>query len=509
MSRTIAIFDTTLRDGEQSPGCSMTVNEKVEVARQLEELGVDVIEAGFAVASKGDFESIRRISRNVRTAAVASLARALPGDIEIAWEAISQAAHPRIHTFISTSDIHMARKLKKTRDEVLEIVDQAVRLASGLCPEVEFSAEDATRSDPEFLCRVIEKAIRAGASVVNIPDTVGYTTPHEYGRLIARIRENVPGIDKAVISVHCHNDLGMAVANTLAAALAGVGQVECTINGIGERAGNAALEEIVMALKTRRDVFDLDCGIDTQQIYRTSRLVSSVTGTALPPNKAVVGANAFAHESGIHQHGVLSDKSTYEIMCPEAIGLPGNQIVLGKHSGKHAFESRVKSLGYNSTPQELDKIFERFKELADKKKTVSDLDIEALIHNLSPGDPEIYKLDRYTINSGNTITPTASIRMIRDGAAGEDAATGDGPMDAAFRAIEKIIGTRFELQDFFVRSVTGGKDAQGEVVVKMRADGRTAVGRGLSTDIIGAGIHAYLNAANKILAGTAPAEPAK
>ena len=509
MSRPIAIFDTTLRDGEQSPGCSMTVNEKVEVARLLEELGVDVIEAGFAVASKGDFESIRRISKTVRKTGVAALARALPGDIETAWESVREAAHPRIHTFISTSDIHMERKLKKTRDEVLDIVEGAVRLARSLCPEVEFSAEDATRTDPEFLCRVIEIAVRAGAAVVNIPDTVGYTTPIEYGRLITRIRENVPGIDKTVISVHCHDDLGMAVANTLAAAQAGVGQVECTINGIGERAGNAALEEIVMALKTRRDIFGLDCGVDTRQIYRASRLVSSVTGTALPPNKAIVGANAFAHEAGIHQHGVLSDKRTYEIMSPESIGLPGNRIVLGKHSGRHALERRVKSLGYNATSQELDKIFERFKELADKKKTISDADIESLMHNLLPGTPEIYKLDRYTINSGNTITPTASIRMIRDGAVGEDAATGDGPMDAAFRAIEKIIGTKFELQDFSVRSVTEGNDAQGEVVVKMRSAGRTAVGRGLSTDIIGAGIHAYLNAANKILAGAAPAEPTR
>ena len=368
MSRPIAIFDTTLRDGEQSPGCSMTLKEKLEVARSLEALGVDVIEAGFAIASKGDFEAVRAVARTVRTCGIATLARALPKDIETAWEALREAARPRIHTFIATSDIHMKYKLKKTREEVLEIVDRSVRLARNFCPEVEFSAEDATRTDLEFLYRVIERAVAAGAGVINVPDTVGYTTPQEYGRLITGIRENARGVDKAVISVHCHDDLGMAVANTLSAALAGAGQLECTVNGIGERAGNAALEEVVMALNTRRDVFDVGCRVDTKQIYRTSRLVSAVTGTALPPNKAVVGANAFAHESGIHQHGVLSAKSTYEIMSPESVGLSGNNLVLGKHSGRHAFESRMKEMGYALAAEDLDRVFEQFKELADKKE---------------------------------------------------------------------------------------------------------------------------------------------
>jgi len=506
MSRPIAIFDTTLRDGEQSPGCSMTLKEKLEVARCLEALGVDVIEAGFAVASKGDFEAVRAVARSVRTCGIAAFARALPGDIETAWEALRDSARPRIHTFIATSDVHMKYKLKKTREEVLEIVDRSVRLARNLCPEVEFSAEDASRTDPEFLYRVIERAVAAGANVINVPDTVGYTTPQEFGRLIAGIRAHVNGIDKAVLSVHCHDDLGMAVANTLSAALAGAGQLECTVNGIGERAGNAALEEVVMALNTRRDVFDAACRIDTKQIYKASRLVSAVTGTALPPNKAIVGANAFAHEAGIHQHGVLSEKSTYEIMSPESVGLSGNNLVLGKHSGRHAFESRMKEMGYVLAAEDLDRVFAQFKELADKKKTVSQLDLEALVHDASPRAPEIFNLERYTINSGNTIAPTASVRMVRNGTASENASTGDGPMDAAFRAIDAIVGPGFELEDFAVRSVTAGPDAQGEVVVKMRRDACTAVGRGLSTDIIGAGIRAYLNAVNKILAGSDPGE---
>lgn len=507
MKNHVAIFDTTLRDGEQSPGCSMTLGEKLEVARQLEELGVDVIEAGFAIASKGDFESIKQVARTVKKSGVAAFARALPKDIEAAWEAVRESPRPRIHTFIATSDIHMKYKLKKTREEVLEIAEKSVRMARNLCPEVEFAAEDATRSDPEFLYRVFETVIKAGACVINVPDTVGYTTPQEYGRLITGVRENVRGIEKATISVHCHNDLGMAVANTLAAAYAGAGQLECTVNGIGERAGNAALEEVVMALRTRHDFFDCGCRVDTKQISRTSRLVAAVTGTSIPPNKAVIGANAFAHEAGIHQHGVLSEKSTYEIMSPESVGLTGNLLVLGKHSGRHAFDARVKELGYSLEPAELERIFEQFKELADKKKTVSSLDIEALIHNVSPHVPELYKVDRYSVQSGNTIAPTACLTMIRDGKSSEDAATGDGAIDASFRAMEKIVGHKFELMDFSIRAVTGGMDAQGEVVVKLRKDGCMAVGRGLDTDIIGAGIYAYLNAVNKILAEKELKEP--
>ncbi len=501
MSQNIMIFDTTLRDGEQSPGCSMTLLEKLDVAARLEELKVDVIEAGFAVASRGDHEAVKAVSGAVKDCVVASLARALPKDIDVAWDALRRARRPRIHTFVATSDIHMLHKLKKSPDEVVAIAAEAVRYAKKLCEDVEFSAEDATRSDPDFLVRVFDAAIRAGATVINVPDTVGYTTPMEYHDLIARLRDRVPGIDRVGLSVHCHNDLGMAVANTLAAVRAGATQVEGTINGIGERAGNAALEEIVMSLQTRKALFDRDCRVDTTRIYRTCKLVSTLIGRPIPDNKAIVGANAFAHEAGIHQHGVLSETSTYEIMTPQSVGLSENKLVLGKHSGRHAFEARLKKMGYALPPADLDRAFEKFKDLADRKKAVNELDIEALLQNARMDVPPIYALDRFIINSGSAITATAAVRMSRDGRTREEVAVGDGPMDAAFKAVEKIMGTSFHLEDYSVRSVGGGRDAQGEVVVKILRHGAAAVGRGLSTDVVEAGIRAYVNAANRMLSG--------
>lgn len=501
MPRQIKIFDTTLRDGEQSPGCSMNLQEKLEVAKWLDRLKVDVIEAGFAIASKGDLEAIKAVAETVKVCKVAALARVLPKDIDAAWEGVKGAKQPRIHVFIATSDIHMKHKLKMTPDQVIETTEKMVRYAKKYCNDIEFSAEDATRSDPEFLHKVLEKAIAAGATVINIPDTVGYTTPDEFSKLVRSVKNNVPNVDKAEISVHCHNDLGMAVANTLAAANVGATQLECTINGIGERAGNAALEEVVMAINTRKDVFDSVCEVDTKQIYRSSKFVSTLIGVPISPNKAIVGANAFAHEAGIHQHGVLSEKSTYEIMSPESIGLSDNKIVLGKHSGRHAFEKRLRELGYNLEKEELNLTFKQFKELTDKKKVVSDWDIEALVQSKQMFVPEIYRLEQFIINSGNAITATANIRMVKDNEVREEVSTGDGPMDAAFKAIEKIVGMSFKLEDYFVHSVTEGKDAQGEVAVKICKGDRRVVGRGLSTDVVEAGIHAYVNAVNKILNG--------
>jgi 2-isopropylmalate synthase len=499
MAQEIKIFDTTLRDGEQSPGCSLNHSEKLEVARQLERLKVDVIEAGFAIASPGDFDAIRAIAAEIKDAGVAALARTKTEDIDAAAGAVKNAARPRVHTFIAASPIHMHFKLKMTPDDVLATTREKVGYARSLCPEVEFSAEDATRSDPEFLCRVFEAAIAAGAAVINVPDTVGYTTPEEFAELIRHLMNRVPNIDKAQVSVHCHNDLGMAVANTLAAARAGATQLECTINGIGERAGNAALEEVVMALRTRGDRFALGCGVDTRQIFRTSKLVSSLIGVPLPPNKAVVGGNAFAHESGIHQHGVMSKEITYEIMTPESIGLKENRIVLGKHSGRHAFEDRLKSLGYALTKEELDATFGLFKGLADKKKKISDWDIEALVMREYWNSPEVYRLERFIINSGNTITSTANIKLGRNGESREEVAQGDGPIDAAFKAIEKIVGDKYTLEDFSLRSVTAGKDAQAGVSLKLRRGEHVVVGKGLSTDVVEAGILAFVNAVNRLL----------
>jgi len=502
MSRRIYIFDTTLRDGEQSPGCSMNLQEKLQVARQLERLKVDVIEAGFAVSSPGDFQSVKSIAESVKNSTVASLSRALPQDIDKSWEAVKNAVSPRIHVFLATSPIHMQYKLRMSPEEVLERAKKMVAYAKQYCSDIEFSAEDATRSQPEFLYRVFEAVIDAGATVINVPDTVGYTTPDEFYELINNIRENVSNSDKAKIAVHCHNDLGLAVANTLAAARAGATQLECTINGIGERAGNAALEEIVMAIKTRPQQFDLDVQIDTTQILRTSKLISSITGSPVQPNKAIVGSNAFAHESGIHQHGVLAEKSTYEIMTPESIGLSKNNMVLGKHSGRHAFEDRLVELGYNLTKKELDETFIRFKALADKKKVVQDADLEVLLQHKSVEIPEMYKLDRFVINTGNTITATASVRLIKQSEEEmliEEVSTGDGPIDAAFKAVEKAVGANFTLEDYTIRSVTEGLDALGEAYVKIRSGARVYTGKGVSTDVFEASVLSYVNAINKMI----------
>jgi len=499
VERQIKIFDTTLRDGEQSPGCSMNLQEKLQVARQLEALKVDVIEAGFAIASPGDFNSVKTIAQNIKNCSVASLARTLTKDIDRAWEAVQYSQRPRIHTFIATSDIHMKHKLKQTPQEVLESAVNAVKYAKKLCEDVEFSAEDATRSDHEFLYKIFEEVIKAGATVINIPDTVGYTTPDEMYTLVKNIKENVGNIHKAEISVHCHDDLGMAVANTLAAVKAGATQLECTINGIGERAGNAALEEIVMALKTRKDFFGCNSNIDTKQIIRSSRLLTTITGVQVQPNKAIVGVNAFAHESGIHQHGVLEERSTYEIMTPDSVGLSENKMVLGKHSGRHALGERLKALGYELNKEELDKAFTKFKDLADKKKVVYDRDIEAIVTKDVMETEKIYELKQFVINSGNTITATASVTLKREDQEVEEVSTGDGPVDAAFNAIEKIVGLQLVLDDYALHSVTEGKDAQGEAIVKIRNEERLFTGRGLSTDVVEASIEAYVDAVNKLL----------
>jgi len=495
----IKIFDTTLRDGEQSPGCSMNTEEKLRVALQLEKLGVDVIEAGFAVSSLGDFEAITAVSKIIRDAKVASLARTLEKDIDRAWEAIKDAKMPRIHTFIATSDIHMKYKLKMTEEEVLDRVISMVKYARNYCDDVEFSAEDASRTRPEFLYRVVEEAIKAGATVINIPDTVGYAMPQEFGELIRKIKCNVPNIDKVDISVHCHDDLGLAVANSLFAIENGAVQVECTINGLGERAGNASLEEVVMAIDTRKDYFKVEHKIETTQIYRSSKLVSTLTGINVQPNKSIVGANAFAHESGIHQHGVLTEKTTYEIMKPESIGLSQNRMVLGKLSGRHAFEEKLKEMGYNLNEEQIKNAFQKFKDLADRKKDISDKDIEALVQEKVAKIPEVFQLETYQISSGDKVVSTATISVKRNGNVYTEAATGSGPIDAAFKAMERAVGFTLNLEDYSLKAVTGGKDALGEVIVRVSKNGNAFVGRGVSTDIIEASVRAYLNAINKAL----------
>ena len=500
MSTRIKIFDTTLRDGEQTPGVNLNIQEKLEIARQLAKLGVDIVEAGFAISSPGDFMAVKTVAENVKGITVASLCRTVEKDIDRAWEALQNAESPCIHTFIATSDIHMKYKLKMSGEEVLQRAAAMVKYARAYCGMVEFSAEDASRTRPEFLYRVLEAVINAGATIVNIPDTVGYASPEEFGLLIKRIKDNVANIDKADISVHCHNDLGLAVANSLAAMRNGATQLECTINGLGERAGNASLEEIIMGIETRKDYYgNIIHNIDTRQIYRTSKLVSSLTGLNVQPNKAIVGANAFAHESGIHQHGVLAEKTTYEIMTPESIGLSQNRMVLGKLSGRHAFEDRLKELGYNLSAEDITKAFEQFKNLADKKKTVLDKDIEALVEEKVSEVEETYRLDSFQINSGNKVIATATVSLVRNGKPVTEAATGDGPVNAAFNAIERTVGFGLELQDYSLRGVTEGADALGEATVRVLKDGRIFVGRGVSTDIIEASVKAYLHAINRVI----------
>jgi len=494
----VIIFDTTLRDGEQSPGYSMNITEKLRVARQLEKLGVDIIEAGFPVASEGDFQAVREIARTIRKCQVAGLARAGDMDIDIAWEAIKEAENPRIHTFISTSDIHLKYQLRKTREEVLEMAIRAVKRAKGYTPNVEFSAMDATRSDREYLATVIEAAIHAGATTVNIPDTVGYAIPSEFGKLIKYLKEKVKNSDRAVFSVHCHNDLGLAVANSLAAVLNEARQVECTINGIGERAGNASMEEIVMILRTRKDSLNLDTGVVSEMIYPSSRLLTMITGVAVQPNKAIVGANAFAHESGIHQDGLLKEKITYEIMTPQSIGMTKSTLVMGKHSGRHAFRDRLKELGYDLSEKDLNQAFKHFKELADKKKEIYDEDIEAIVAEVVLRAPDKYKLLHVNVVSGDVAIPTATLQMEIDGEVVKDVGHGDGPVDAVFKTVAKITGTRSRLVKYSVNSITGGTDAQGEVTVRLEEDGKVVVGQGAHTDIIMASVLAYINALNRL-----------
>ncbi|MFN3479618.1 MAG: 2-isopropylmalate synthase [Thermodesulfovibrionales bacterium] len=496
--RIIKIFDTTLRDGEQSPGASMNVDEKLQVARQLVRLGVDIIEAGFPIASPGDFEAVNRIAVDVKGATIAGLARARDEDIERAAESLKPAESRRIHTFIATSDIHLQYKLKMSRDAVLEAAVRAVKKARQYTDDVEFSAEDATRSDWDYLCRVTEEVIKAGAKTVNIPDTVGYTVPQEFGELIEYLMNNVPNIDKAIISVHCHNDLGLAVANSLTAILKGAGQVECTVNGIGERAGNASMEEIVMALKTRPKFYNADTKIVTQEIYKTSRLVSKITGMVVQPNKAIVGANAFAHEAGIHQDGFLKERSTYEIMRPEDVGIPQSKLVLGKHSGRHAFKARLQELGYDLSEEELNRAFEKFKRLADQKKYIFDEDIETLVSEEVSKIPEVYSLLDLSVTSGINIKPTAALKLKVNDRVVEKMEHGDGPVDAVYKAIANITETKSNLLKFEVKSITGGTDALGEVTVSLEEDGRTVRGHGSDTDIILAAAKAYINALNKL-----------
>ena len=495
----IRIFDTTLRDGEQSPGCSMNLSEKLTLARQLERLGVDVIEAGFPIASEGDFESVQAVAGELRETIVAGLARTGREDVERAGRALERAARPRIHTFIATSDIHLEHKLRMSREQVLAEVDRAVRQARGYCDDVEFSAEDATRSDWDYLVQVFRVALEAGASTLNVPDTVGYTTPAEYHDLIRFLRERIPGSERAIFSLHCHDDLGLAVANSLAAIQAGARQVECTVNGIGERAGNTAMEEVVMALKTRREVFGgADTRIRTSEIYPTSRLLSSITGVPVQPNKAIVGDNAFAHEAGIHQDGMLKAAITYEIMTPQSIGRASSELVLGKHSGRHAFRDRLGELGFELEGEAFQDAFRRFKALADKKKTIYNEDIEALVADAVRSGDDRYVLGDLTVLSGSFATPTATVELRVDGKPRRSTALGDGPVDAVFKAIAELSETKSELVQFQVKAITGGMDAQGEVTVTVAEAGRRVIGHGAHTDIIVASGKAYVHALNKL-----------
>lgn len=492
----IRIFDTTLRDGEQSPGCSMHLNEKIQMAKQLERLGVDIIEAGFAISSRGDFESVSEVARAVKNSTVASLARSLPKDIDAAYEAVKQAESPMLHVFLATSPIHMKYKLEMTEDQVYERAVESVRYARTLCPNIEFSCEDASRSELPFLYRILEGVIDAGATTVNIPDTVGYTTPQAFYDFITSIRKNTPNIDRAVISVHCHNDLGMGVANSLSAVLAGAGQIECTVNGIGERAGNAALEEIVMALKTRKDYYGEETRIVTTEIMKASNLLSTITGVRVQPHKAIVGVNAFAHESGIHQHGMLKDKTTYEIMTPESVGLKETMMVLGKHSGKHALRDRLKDLGYDISEAELNELFVKFKELADEKKTVYDKDIEALLIGSYSEVQDGYELVDYQTATSEGKDAKTIIKVRLQDELIERVGTGKGPIDAAFDAMQQVTGEEVRLKDFAIHAITQGRDAVGETVVKLDREGQMYAGKGMSTDIIKSGILAYMNAIN-------------
>lgn len=495
----IIIFDTTLRDGEQAPGASLTAEKKLEIAYQLEKLGVDVLEAGFPIASSDDFKAVRLIAKSIKKSVVCGLARCLKQDILAGHQALKKARQPRLHLFLATSKIHLKYKFRKPEEEILDLAQRATRLGRRLCPDIEFSPEDATRSDRDFLFRVIEAAIREGASTINIPDTVGYSYPQEIYSLVSDILNHVPNIQRAIISIHCHDDLGLATANSLSAVLAGARQVHCTINGIGERAGNASLEEVVMALRTRKDVFgDFSCAIKTENIFPLSRLVSSSTGFLIPPNKAIVGKNAFRHEAGIHQDAVLKKRTTYEIMDPKDIGIVSSQIVLGKHSGRHALFKRLRDLGFVLTQKKINEVFAKFKALADKKKEVFDDDLLALIGEEAREKRKIYELISLRVNTGTDIVPEASVKIKHKKKICESKSFGDGPVDACFKAIDKITGLKPELQDYHIEAVTKGKDALGDVSLTLKAKGKIVSSRGSSTDIIEASARAYLNALNKI-----------
>ncbi|MBI4298141.1 MAG: 2-isopropylmalate synthase [Chloroflexi bacterium] len=499
----VIIFDTTLRDGEQAAGAAMTQEEKLEIAKQLERMGVDVIEAGFAASSPGDFQAVQTIARQVRKPIIASLARAHPNDVDQAWEAIKEAEHPRIHVFLSSSDIHIMHQLRKNREEVMDMATSMVARAKGYCQDVEFSPMDATRSEPEYLYMLLQSVIDAGATTVNIPDTVGYAAPEEFTRLLKGIQENVPNIRKAVMSVHCHNDLGLAVANSLAAVRVGARQVEGCINGLGERAGNASLEEIIMGLETRKDFYGVNTNIDTTQIYRTSRLVSDITGFPVQPNKSIVGVNAFRHASGIHQDGIIKERTTFEIMDARSVGWPSNALVLGKLSGRAGLKARLEEIGYYLSPEELNQAFVAFKQLADKKREVSNRDLEALMEDQRRTSSEtiVYKLEHVQVSCGDHEIPTATVSLKGpDGSVATDAATGTGPVDAIYKAINRIVQVPNVLSEFTIKSITEGIDAIGEVSIRVQKDGKTYVGRGSSTDIIVASAKAYMNALNRLLA---------
>ena len=499
--RKIYIFDTTLRDGEQCPGAALAPDEKLEIAKQLERLNVDIIEAGFPAASPGEVEAIQKISKAVKRPVICALSRMLPKDIDIAREALKFATRKRLHVFLATSKIHMEFKLRKNKSEILKLAVQNIKYGRKFFRDVEFSPEDAARTERKFLIEAVKAGIEAGATTVNIPDTVGYTMPEEFGDLIALLVKKIPSLGKTVnLSVHCHNDLGLAVANSLAAVQNGANQVECTVNGIGERAGNASLEEIVMAIDTRKDLMNAYTDIHLKEITKSSRLVSHLTGLVVQPNKAIVGRNAFAHESGIHQAGLLKMRQTYEIIDPKRIGLSGSEIVMGKHSGRHAFRERLKKLGIELNIDQLDKAFERFKKLSDQKKYVFDEDLEAIVEEEISRVPETWKLEYLKISSETGSRPEATVRLIRDEKSTSATSDGDGPVDACYKAIEKITKTNARLVHYAIQSVTSGKDALGEVNVKVNVGGREVSGRGTSTDVIEASVKAYLFALNKVSA---------
>ncbi len=502
MAEHIYIFDTTLRDGEQAPGYSMNLDEKIRIARQLEALGVDIIEAGFAISSPGDFESVSAISKAVKNVKVASLARALKKDIDAAYNAVKSAESPRIHVFLATSDLHLEYKLKMSREEALERLTESVKYARSLCPDVEFSLEDATRTDIDYMCRVVEAAIECGATTINLPDTVGYASPDDITEMISAVRNRVPNIDKAILSMHCHDDLGLAVANSLAGVKAGARQIECTLCGIGERAGNAPLEEVVMAMKTRPDLYPYEISINTEELYRSARLLSSTTGVKIFPSKAIVGDNAFAHESGIHQHGMMANSKTYEILTPESVGVVKTNYVLGKHSGQHAFKKKLEDLSIILPDSEVAELFASFKNLCDRKKNITDRDIIALVESTEHGnEKKTWSLVSYVVNSGNKMTSTACITLQKEDKNYEGIASGTGPVYAALRAVEKIIRHPFSLDDYQLQAVTEHRDALGEAIVKISDGENVYRGRGVSTDVIEASILACLSAVNKMLDG--------